>query len=73
MKEKIDMNEKMDWSKLTLPAPSLNFYSPPQPNWKLYFGETTSTYFQLYIKNPPNRFQRWMIKKIFGITWKPVK
>lgn len=66
------MNDEKDWSKLTLQPPTLKFYNPPQPNWSIHFGDGTDTYFQFHIKNPPNRFQRWMIKKILCITWKPV-
>lgn len=66
------MNEEIDWSKMTSLSSPLNFYNPPQPNWKLYFGDITDTYYMFYTKNPPNRFQRWMIKKILGITWEPV-
>jgi hypothetical protein len=65
------MNDEIDRSKLTVPS-TLRFYNLPQANWRIYFGDSTDTYFQFYIKNPPNRFQRWMIKKIFGVTWKPV-
>lgn len=47
-------------------------YIPPSPNWKLYLGDD-STCYHFYIKNPPNRFQRWMIKKVLGITWQPIQ
>lgn len=47
--------------------------SPPQPNWKLSFGLGATTYFYIYVEKPPNRFQRWMIKKVFNIHWTPVE
>jgi len=43
------------------------FVAPPKANVKLSFGESTTTYFQYYMKNVPNRFQRWMLLKVFGI------
>lgn len=46
--------------------------TPPTANWRFYFGDSPNTYFQFYIKTPPNRFQRWMIEKVFGIRWEKV-
>ena len=43
------------------------FVPPPKPNMKVYIGEGAWTYFQYYCKVPPNRFQRWMMKKLLGI------
>lgn len=43
------------------------FYSPPVPNVKLSFGEVSNTYFHLYVEEPPNRFQIWMLRKLLGI------
>lgn len=43
------------------------FRAPPKANFKLSFGEESSTYFQFYIEKPPNAFHRWMVKKFFGI------
>lgn len=45
---------------------------PPQPNWRFYFGDSPDVYFQFYIKEPPNRFQRWMIEKVLGIRWEKI-
>lgn len=64
------MTEEIDWTRIT--HPSLKFYDPPQPNWKLSFGDDTNFCFQFYVQTPPNTFQRWMFKKILGITWKSV-
>jgi hypothetical protein len=52
------------------------FHDPPKPNWKISFGEIPdayATYICIYIEKPPTRFQRWMIKKVLGIHWTPVK
>lgn len=54
-------------------AKTYKLYIPPSPNWKLYWGDNTNTCFHFYIKSPPNRFQRWMIKKVLGITWQPLQ
>lgn len=43
------------------------FVAPPRANVKLSFGESTSTYFQYHTENVPNRFQRWMLLKVFGV------
>lgn len=45
---------------------------PPQPNWRFHFGDSPDVYFQFYIKEPPNRFQRWMIEKVLGIRWEKI-
>lgn len=66
------MNEEIDWSKLTLPTSPFTIHAPPKANWKLHFGDTTTLHFLFYLKNPPNRFQRWMIKKVLGIIWEPI-
>lgn len=52
----------------------LSFYKPPQPNWRFYFGgkQERNAYFQFYLENPPNRFQRWMMGKVLGIYWEKV-
>lgn len=41
--------------------------TPPTPNMKVTLGEDAFTYFQYYCKSPPNRVQRWMLKKLLGI------
>jgi hypothetical protein len=51
------------------------FHEPPKANWKISIGEIPdayATYIWIYVKKPPNRFQRWMIKKVLGIHWTPV-
>lgn len=45
---------------------------PPQSNWRFYFGDSPDVYFQFYIKNAPNRFQRWMFKKVLGVRWEKI-
>lgn len=55
------------------PDQKLHICLPPSANWKFRFGDNPNVYFQFYIKNPPNRFQRWMFKKILGVTWEPVE
>lgn len=46
---------------------SYKFVEPPKPNVRLTFGEDTTTYFQYHLKNVPNKFQRWMLLKVFGV------
>jgi hypothetical protein len=43
------------------------FKMPPAANVKVSFGETTDTYFHIYVKKPPNAFHRWMVRKLLGI------
>ena len=43
------------------------FVVTPKANVKLSFGEDSTTYFQYHVKDVPNRFQRWMLLKVFGI------
>lgn len=52
--------------------PNATLASPPKPNWRFYFGDGSDVYFQFYFRNPPNRFQRWMIKKVLGIRWEKI-
>lgn len=54
-------------------SPQFPFHNPPKANWRFYFGDSRDTYFQFYIKKPPNIIQRWLIKIILGIIWEPVK
>lgn len=54
-------------------GPSFSIYNHAKANWRFYFGDSRDTFFQFYIKNPPNLIQRWFIKKLVGITWEPVK
>lgn len=43
------------------------FVAPPPPNVKLTFGTDTTTNIQYHVESVPNRFQRWMLLKVFGI------
>lgn len=42
-------------------------FTPPPPNYRLSFSGDTSTSLQFYIKHPPNKLQRWVTWKVFGI------
>jgi hypothetical protein len=53
--------------------PEYVFYSPPKQNWRWRFGDSQDVYFQFHIKNPPNRLQRWIFKKLTGIRWERVE
>jgi len=44
------------------------FQSLPEPNLKISFGENSNTHIQFYSKKKPNKFQRWMMKKLLGIV-----
>jgi hypothetical protein len=52
---------------------SYSFYQPPKPNWQISFGGATNTRIAIYVENPPNKFQRWMIKKVLGIYWSKIE
>ena len=39
---------------------------PAPPNMKFSFGDS-NTWFSCNCKTKPNRFQRWMLRKVFGI------
>lgn len=44
--------------------------SQPNANVKLFFGdnaEQTNTYFQFYLRKPPNKVQRWFMHKLLGM------
>ena len=44
------------------------------PNWSVTFGDQVNTLvFNLYVDRPPNRFQRWMLRKFFSMYWKPAE
>jgi hypothetical protein len=43
------------------------------PNLKIYFGDDSNFHIQFYTKNAPNRFQRWLCYKCFGITLELLK
>lgn len=45
----------------------------PDANVRLYFGsEDTNTFFQFYCAKIPNRIQRWLTAKLFGIIITPL-
>jgi hypothetical protein len=48
------------------------FNSQPEPNVRLTFGDVSNTYFQFYVENPPNIFQRWMLRMLLGIRMEKV-
>lgn len=43
------------------------FYGPPKANTKVSFGDDNNTYVQMYLKNQPNKIQRWLTYKVFGV------
>ena len=51
------------------------FELPPEPNWRFYFGDSTTNniHYNVYLENPPNRFQRWLCYKAFRLTWEQIK
>lgn len=49
------------------------FISPPAPTMRISFGEESNTFFNIYSKKMPNSFQRWMIRKVFGILIEEIK
>jgi hypothetical protein len=62
----------MNHQELTTPLGGIQLQIPPPANWRIMFGSDTTFTLQVYIPNPPNRFQRWMMKKVLGITWKKI-
>lgn len=47
----------------------------PKPNWEIKLGDNEleeTVVFNLFIKKPPNRFQRWMMKKCLGLHWRRI-
>ena len=49
------------------------FQSLPKPNLKLSFGEESNTHIHFYSKKKPNKFQRWMMKKLLGIVMEDIE
>lgn len=43
------------------------FITPPPPNIKITIGDDPLSFLQYHCKTPPNRFQRWMMRKLLGI------
>jgi hypothetical protein len=62
----------MNHQELKTPVGDIQIHIPPPANWRIMFGSDTTFTLQVYIPNPPNTFQRWMIKKVLGITWKKI-
>jgi len=58
------MDEFTDYSDA---IKTYRFLEPPKPNVKLTFGIDTTTCFQYHVEDVPNRFQRWMLLKVFGV------
>lgn len=52
--------------------PKFTLSTPPPPNWEITFGTSREVIFRLYIKTPPNKIQRWFIRKILGIEWNSI-
>lgn len=48
---------------------NINFISlPPKPNVKITFGDVHNTLsIRFYTSEPPNKFHRWMARKLLGI------
>jgi hypothetical protein len=43
----------------------------PKPNWRISFGNKDDGFtIQAHFKSYPNRFQRWMLSKFFGMHWR---
>lgn len=42
---------------------------PPEPNVKITFGDHVEPSFTIrfYTTEPPNKFHRWMVRKLLGI------
>lgn len=41
---------------------------PPEPNVKITFGDgEASLSIRFYTREPPNKFHRWMVRKLLGI------
>jgi hypothetical protein len=43
------------------------FHSTPIPNVRVRFGKDSNMNIQFYAKTAPNKLQRWMLRKVFGI------
>jgi hypothetical protein len=41
-------------------------------NIRLSFGGDSNTWFYFYANPKPNKFQRWMLRKVFGIVMEDV-
>lgn len=47
--------------------PSTSFINSPNPNVRIRFGQDSNMNIQFYTNNIPNKFHRWMLRKVFGI------
>jgi hypothetical protein len=47
--------------------PSVTFSNPPNPNVRIRFGQDSNMNIQFYTNRMPNKLQRWMLRKVFGI------
>lgn len=43
------------------------FHTEPNPNVRIRFGQDSNMNIQFYTNSMPNKFQRWMLRKVFGI------
>ena len=43
-----------------------------KPNLKISFGGESNMWVHFYSKSKPNKFQRWMIRKLLGIVMEDV-
>ena len=39
----------------------------PSPNVRIRFGQDSNMNIQFYTNSMPNKLQRWMLRKVFGI------
>jgi len=66
----------IDWSKVELTSVNTyKFEPPPAPNWRFYVGDNVKNniHCNVYLEDPPNRFQRWLWYKGFRLTWEKIK
>jgi hypothetical protein len=63
------MDEFADWSE----AMKAYQFTSPESNVKLSFGDNTTSYFLYHAENVPNRFQRWMLLKVFGVKLEKIQ
>jgi hypothetical protein len=52
------------------------FNKSPEPNCEIRVGDNPldqGVVLNLYLENPPNRFQRWMMKVCLGLYWRALK
>jgi hypothetical protein len=64
------MDEFTDYSEAIKNA---RFISPTAPNVKLSFGGPIGIAYHCHSDKIPNRFQRWMLMKVFGIKVEELK